>query len=72
MSTQRALQEVPRIGLSVSEAAESLSISRDSFERFVLPEVRSARIGRRRIIAVTELQRWLDRNQGCILDDLRG
>jgi hypothetical protein len=41
-------------------AAELLSISIDSFERLVMPEVRTVRIGRRVLVAVDDLARWAD------------
>lgn len=50
----------PRLALSVNEAAEALGISRDHFERHVLPRVRVTPIGRRRLVAVRELERYLD------------
>jgi hypothetical protein len=48
--------------LSIDEAAKSIALSRDAFEARVLPTLRSVRLGRRRIVAVAELQKWLDRH----------
>ncbi len=52
---------VPRVALSVEEAAAALGISRDHLERHVLHELRVIYSGRRRLIPVVELQRWAER-----------
>lgn len=52
----------PRLALSPDEAAAVLGVSRDYFDEHVLPELRIVRRGRRILIAVTELERWLDRS----------
>jgi excisionase family DNA binding protein len=57
---------VPRLGLSVAEAAESLGISRDSFDRYVLADLRIVRVGRRYVIPTEELARYL-RERGAVL-----
>jgi hypothetical protein len=49
----------PRLALSLDEAAQALGISRDHFERHVLPRVKVTPIGRRKLIAVRELERYL-------------
>lgn len=72
MSTvARQAAEVPRLALSVDEAAASLGISRDTFDREVRDELRLVRIGRRLIVPVPELERYLERQAHRILDDLR-
>ena len=40
------------------DAAAMLSMSLDSFERYVQPHVRIVRRGRLRLIPTAELQRW--------------
>ena len=67
--SDRPTQDVPRLALTVNEAAAAIGISRDAFEARVLPELRSVRLGRRRIIAVAEVTKWLDRNAGRPLED---
>jgi excisionase family DNA binding protein len=52
---------VSRLALTPQEAAQALGLSRDTFERHVLPELRVARAGRRLVVPVRELERWLDR-----------
>jgi hypothetical protein len=51
---------VPRVALTREEAAASLGMSVDSFERHVQPTVRVIRRGRLRLVAVTELERWAE------------
>jgi excisionase family DNA binding protein len=50
-----------RITLSIEEAAAALGVSRDHLERHVLAELRVIYSGRRRLIPVSELARWADR-----------
>lgn len=52
--------ELPRLALSKTEAASALGVSVDFFEQHVMPELRIVRRGRRRLIPVGELRRWLD------------
>ena len=56
--TKRGL---PRLSVSPDEAAEMLGVSRDYLDEHVLHELRSVRRGRRVLIALGELERWLDR-----------
>ena len=53
------LTEVPRRALSVGEACEALGISWDLWHEYVEPDVRLIRLGRRKVIPVAELERWL-------------
>jgi excisionase family DNA binding protein len=52
------LAPVPRVALTREEAAASLSMSLDTFERYVQPHVRVIRVGRLRLVAVTDLEEW--------------
>lgn len=52
----------PRLALSPDEAAGVLGVSRDYLDHHVLGELRIVRRGRRILIALTELERWLDRS----------
>jgi len=56
-----------RLLVSKAEAAELLSISIDSFERLVMPEVRIVRIGRRVLFAVGDLERYIERQAAAPL-----
>src|SRR2546427_5305284 len=52
----------PRLALSPDEAASVLGVSRDYLDEHVIGELRIVRRGRRILIALTELERWLDRS----------
>jgi excisionase family DNA binding protein len=56
----------PRLALSPDEAAASLGCSRDYFDERIAPELRVVRRGRRVLVPVNEIERWLDRNAACL------
>ena len=56
------LEHVNRLALDKIEAAQALGVSVDALEDHVLPSLRTVKVGRRMVIAVAELQRWLDAN----------
>lgn len=56
-----------RLTLSPTEAAETLGVSRDFLDEHVLPELRVIRRGRRRLIPVRELERWVEENAAFTL-----
>jgi len=58
---------VPRLALTKAEAAASLGLSVDSFERHVQPELRLVRRGRLVLVPAAELSRWLERNAALTL-----
>jgi excisionase family DNA binding protein len=62
---------VPRLALSKTEAAEALGVSVDFLEQHAMHELRIARRGRRRLIPVTELDHWIERNAQRTLGDLQ-
>lgn len=49
---------VPLVALTREQAAASLGMSVDSFERHVQPSIRVIRMGKMVRIPVAELQRW--------------
>jgi excisionase family DNA binding protein len=51
----------PRLALSPDEAAALLGVSRDYFDEHVIDELRIVRRGRRILVALAELERWLER-----------
>ena len=64
----RETAPIPRLGLTRQEAAASLGMSLDSFERHVQPTLRLVRLGRMRLVPVRELERWLEQNAQGTLD----
>jgi hypothetical protein len=54
--------EMRPIALAKPEAAAALSMSVDSFERYVQSDLRCVRRGRLRLFPVTELERWANEN----------
>jgi hypothetical protein len=56
----------PRVALKKVEAAEAIGLSVDSFERYVMPDLRVVRVGSgahpRILIPLRELERWVERN----------
>jgi hypothetical protein len=50
------------LALTCNEAAASIGMSLDSFERHVQPTLAMIRRGRLRLVPVRELERWLDSN----------
>jgi excisionase family DNA binding protein len=53
--------------LSRAEAAEALGVSEDFFDEHVRPEIRPVYKGRRVLIPVRELERWVERNAVGVL-----
>jgi excisionase family DNA binding protein len=49
-----------RLALSPNEAAASLGVSRDYLDQHIAPELRWIRRGRRKLVAIKELERWLE------------
>lgn len=62
MAVEAPLAAVPRLALKREEAAQSLGMSLDSFERHVQPDIRLVRRGKLRLVPVPELERWLEAN----------
>jgi hypothetical protein len=56
-----AVFEVPRVALSMTEAAAALGVSHHTWHEHIAPNVRIVYVGGRRLVAVRELQKWLDR-----------
>lgn len=50
---------VPRLALTPSEAARAIGVSDDFFRDHVDHELRWTRRGRKRLVAVAEIERWL-------------
>jgi hypothetical protein len=52
---------IPRIALTPPEAA-AIGVGPDFFDENVAPELRLIRRGRKRLVPVTELERWIAEN----------
>jgi excisionase family DNA binding protein len=59
----------PRLALSKAEAAAALGVSVDFLEDHILGELPVVRVGRRRLIPITELERWLEAHAARALPD---
>lgn len=59
---------VPRLALSVGEACEVLGVGHDFWKEHVAAEVRIVRRGRRKLVPVRELERWLEANAETTLE----
>lgn len=59
---------VPRLAVSPDEAARALGVSRDYLDEHVMPELRVIRKGRRRLVPLRELERWLSDNAHRAVD----
>ncbi len=59
-------RSAPALALSVEQACDALGVSWDTWKEHIAPDVRIVRIGRRKLIAVSELQRWLDDHGECV------
>lgn len=55
--------------LSIDEAAEQLSVSRDSFDRHVVSELRVVSVGRRLLVPRAELEHYVERHAAVPLAD---
>ena len=66
MSVQLAMRPIV---VTKPEAAAALSMSVDSFERYVQADLRCVRRGRLRLFPVAELERWADENAERTLPD---
>jgi hypothetical protein len=60
--------QVAPLAVTPIEAASMLSMSRDSFDRYVRDEIRVVRRGRLVLVPVSELARWLDCSAARTLD----
>lgn len=68
MSGTKVTRPVPAVALNRPEAAASLGMSVDSFDRYVAAEVRVIRCGSMRLYPLADLQRWADENAERVLD----
>jgi hypothetical protein len=73
MSARSPKAPIPRLALTMSEAPAALGVSPDFFTEHVAPQLKLVRRGRKRLVAIAELERWLEREASRPLEeDLRG
>jgi hypothetical protein len=58
---------IPRIALTPAEAAAAIGVGPDFFDANVAPELRLIRRGRKRLVPVSELERWTAENASRVL-----
>lgn len=58
---------IPRVALTVPEAAASIGVGVDFFDQHVRPDLRVIRRGSKRLIPVAELERWAEENAEKVL-----
>jgi hypothetical protein len=70
MSDRRQVRPVPRLALRKEEAALSLGMSDESFDRYVRPSLPVVRLGSLRIYPVADLAAFLDEQASTPLEDV--
>src|SRR5215212_9973196 len=60
---------IPRVALTLDEAAKALGVSRSHFDRHVRPYLRIIRSGSTRLVPVAELTQWADRTATLAVGD---
>lgn len=68
MSAPGTASVPPRVALTPTEAAIALGVSRSFFYSHILPQLRVVRIGSKRLIAMRELEAWIQRESAGIFD----
>jgi hypothetical protein len=67
--TSHARATVERLALTAMEAPAALGVSHDFFKEHVASELRWVRRGRKKLVSVRELERWLDENAARVLEE---
>ncbi|HVY77917.1 MAG TPA: hypothetical protein VG898_05375 [Solirubrobacterales bacterium] len=65
--SKKLVVSIPRIALTPSEAAAAIGVGLDFFDANVAPELRLVRRGRKRLVPVSELERWAMENAERVL-----
>lgn len=64
---------IPRIALTPPEAAASIGVGLDYFDEHVAPYLRLIRRGRKRLVPVAELERWVIQSAApAVADEVGG
>ena len=67
MTRQVVVINDARLAVTPAHAAELLDVSPDFFTRHIQPAVNVVYVGRKRLIPVVELEKWLNANAGKTL-----
>jgi hypothetical protein len=67
--TRKLAVSIPRIALTPPEAAAAIGVGPDFFEENVAPELKLIRRGRKRLVPVAELERWVAQAASAPLSD---
>jgi Helix-turn-helix domain len=67
--SSKNVTNLPRLALSLAEAAAVLGVSDDFFSEHIAGELRCVRRGRKKLYAVRELEAWLSREASLLLED---
>ena len=65
----RVRRAVPVLALTAMEAPAALGVSHDFFEEHIGPDLRWVRRGRKKLVSVRELERWLDENAARVFGE---
>jgi excisionase family DNA binding protein len=65
----RPERSIPCLALRVEEAASALGVSDDYFRKHIALHIRWVRSGRLKVVAVSELERWLEENGETVLGE---
>jgi excisionase family DNA binding protein len=68
MNTHQPPMRFPPLALTVTQAAEALSVSDDFFREHIAGELRWVRRGSKKLVATRELERWLAENASRVLE----
>lgn len=68
--TKRPIDSVPRFALTRQEAAESLGMSVDTFERRVQPFIKVVPCGQLVLVPPAELEKWVATNSRFLVDQV--
>jgi len=69
---RKLVSSFPRIALTPAEAAASIGVGPDFVDQHVAPELSIVRRGRKRLVPVRELERWVVGNaEAPMIDQLR-
>lgn len=65
--TQTRRAPVARLAFGMEDAAEAIGVSADFFAEHIKPDLRITRRGRRQLVTVRELERWLEETAARVM-----